>query len=74
MRTKFKAGDMVRMNEAWAARVEEILGERPSEEEMSKVGMVYKVGDEYDICFGVGVKWCDDGCYTNVNPEALEVV
>jgi hypothetical protein len=74
MRTKFKPGDMVRMNKEWAVSIEKLLGEPPSKEEMEKIGMVYKVGDEYDICFGVGVKWNDDGCYTNVNPDALEII
>jgi hypothetical protein len=74
MKSEFKPGDMVRMNKTWAARVEEILGEPPSEKEMKRVGMVYKIGDKYDICFGVGVKWNDDGSFTNVNPDALEIV
>ena len=73
MKTHFKAGDMVRMNKAWATRIEELLGEPPTEKEMTQKGMVYKVGDKHDISFGVGVKW-EDGCYCDVSPDALEKI
>jgi hypothetical protein len=74
MKSDFKPGDMVRMNKAWAARVEEILGKPPTDREMNQIGMVYKIGDKYDVCFGIGVKWNDDGSFTDVNPDALEKV
>ena len=73
MRTKFKPGDMVRMNKEWATRIEELLGVPPTEKEMTQKGMVYKVGDKHDISFGVGVKW-ENGCYCDVSPDALEII
>lgn len=73
MKTHFKPGDIVRMNKEWAINIEKLLGEPPSEEEMTLKGMVYKIGDKYDISYGIGVKW-ENGFFTDCDPDTLEIV
>jgi hypothetical protein len=69
--SEFEVGDRVKMSPEWADLCNSYLESRVvMDVELNRQGTVYKVGDEFDICGGIGVKW-DDDTYNDVPPFNL---